>query len=317
MKWNALYIFLLWIFLLLGSCTKHHVILQGYIEGDLTNISSAFGGDLKVLNVTRGDRVKANQLLFKLDPEPEQSILFAAQAKHAEVELNLQNLIEGQRSTIIAGITAQLEQAKAELTFAKQTLDRYKNLVVKNAIDKASYDRAVSDYNAKQQKVSEISANLNEAKQGARKYLIEAQKQTVQSARLDVQKYRWQLEQKIKYVAKAGFVFDTFFTVGEYVPAGQSVVSLLTPDNIYIVFYIPERFLSSIHLKQLLHFNCDGCKKEMGRIYYISPKAEYTPPVIYSRESRDKLVYRIEADILNNKAVLFHPGQPVEVELEF
>jgi HlyD family secretion protein len=53
----------------------------------------------------------------------------------------------------------------------------------------------------------------------------------------------------------------------------------------------------------------------VGTVSYISPHAEYTPPVIYSQESRSKLVFMIEAVFDPGTSVNLHPGQPVDVHL--
>jgi HlyD family secretion protein len=50
-------------------------------------------------------------------------------------------------------------------------------------------------------------------------------------------------------------------------------------------------------------------------VSFVSPKAEYTPPVIYSRESRAKLVFLVEARPAAADATRLHPGQPVEIAL--
>ena len=79
---------------------------------------------------------------------------------------------------------------------------------------------------------------------------------------------------------------------------------------------MPEPLLSQLKLGTRIGFQCDGCKTTYATITYISPQAEYTPPVIYSRESRGKLVYRVECKMPSEVAVKFHPGQPVDVFLK-
>jgi HlyD family secretion protein len=65
---------------------------------------------------------------------------------------------------------------------------------------------------------------------------------------------------------------------------------------------------------QQIRVRCDGCAPNLtARISFVAPQAEYTPPVIYSNESRAKLVFRIEAR--PDGATPLHPGQPVDVVL--
>jgi HlyD family secretion protein len=91
----------------------------------------------------------------------------------------------------------------------------------------------------------------------------------------------------------------------------------LAPEDVKLIFFLPEEILSKIKIGQVIKFGCDSCKTNYpATISFISSKSEYTPPVIYSRRSRDKLVYRIEAQITANIASMIHAGQPIDVFLK-
>ncbi len=109
---------------------------------------------------------------------------------------------------------------------------------------------------------------------------------------------------------------DTFFVEGEWVPAGRPVVSLLPPGNVKARFYVPETSLSGIAIGRQIQIGCDGCPATIaGQVSYVSAQAEYTPPVLYSKESRSKLVFLVEARLRRRGAGL-RPGQPVDVRLK-
>jgi HlyD family secretion protein len=112
-------------------------------------------------------------------------------------------------------------------------------------------------------------------------------------------------------------VFDTLYVEGEFVQAAHPVVSILAPGNITIRFFVPENRLASLSMGQEVFVQVDGSEKiYQAAISYISPQAEYTPPVIYSRDTRSKLVFLIEAAFATSEAVSLHPGQPADVSLE-
>ena len=114
----------------------------------------------------------------------------------------------------------------------------------------------------------------------------------------------------------SGQVIDTYFRVGEKVPLDQPVLAILAPENIKVLFYIPEMQLSQIKLGQTIEFTCDSChNRTAAKISYISPTAEYAPPIIYSKDSREKLIYLVRADMPKDIAQKFHPGQPIDVYL--
>ena len=94
------------------------------------------------------------------------------------------------------------------------------------------------------------------------------------------------------------------------------MVTLLAPEAVKIRFYIPEAALATIKQGQHINVSCDSCKQPIpARISFIANSAEYTPPVIYSKENRSKLVFMVEAKLLDSKTFLLHPGQPVAVTL--
>ena len=108
-----------------------------------------------------------------------------------------------------------------------------------------------------------------------------------------------------------------FFAKGEWVAAGKPVVALLPPQNIKVRAFVPETQVGSIHYGDTTRVTVDGVTEPfIGKVSYISPHAEYTPPVIYSRESRAKLVFMIESVFDPQVSANLHPGQPVDVEFE-
>jgi HlyD family secretion protein len=127
----------------------------------------------------------------------------------------------------------------------------------------------------------------------------------------------WNFSQKQQSAPQAGLVYDTLYREGEWVGAGKPVVALLPPQNIKVRAFVPETRVGSIRYGESVRVLVDGVRESfIGKVSYISPRAEYTPPVIYSKESRDKLVFMIEAVFDSATAANLHPGQPVDVQFE-
>ena len=98
------------------------------------------------------------------------------------------------------------------------------------------------------------------------------------------------------------------------VPAGRPVLSILPPGNIKVRFFVGEAMLPKIALGDSIEVTCDGCRAGItAKVSFIARAAEYTPPVIYSLEERNKLVFMVEArtDTPDGLRV----GQPVSVAL--
>jgi len=289
---------------------------QGYVEGELLFMASPFSGILQTLSVHRGEKVTKGQSLFSLDPQPEQAQLAQATRELQQAKATLQDALSGQRETVLKAIEAQIKQASAELSLVKVRLQRTTTLYQKAAIDADSLDAAKTDYATKLEQLKQLKANLAEAKQGRRVDIIQAQRANVKALEAKVSQAAWALQQKIIAAPVAATVFDTYFKKGEWVEPGKPVVSLLSPENIRVIFFVPESMLAKIHLRQKVAISCDQCKKAINAtVSYISPEAEYTPPLIYSRESNYKLVFRIKAIPMPSDAMNLHPGQPVYVTI--
>jgi HlyD family secretion protein len=300
--------------LLLVSCENPDKnVFQGYIEGEYTHLSSSIGGPLQKLYVARGQTVTARQRLFDLDPEPEAAEYRRAVSNLESETFKLKDFILGQRPTVLAGIIAQREQAQANLALSKNNFERTCKLYQKGVVSKANYDEALAACQADQQKVSQFEQNLREAELGERQFRILQQTEQVKAAKAALEEAAWRLAQKSGRAPEGGFIYDVLFNEGEQVAAYQPIVSLLSPDHVYVIFYIPEPLRAKIAINDKIRFDCAGCPKYDAFVNYISSQAEYTPPVIFSRESKSKLVYRIQAKLPLTTATKVYPGQPIAV----
>lgn len=112
-----------------------------------------------------------------------------------------------------------------------------------------------------------------------------------------------------------GTVQQVYFRPGEMVAAGRPIVALLPPGNLRVRFYVPEAVLPQLAHGDRVKVGCDGCAADLtARITFIASSAEFTPPVIYSRDERSKLVFLIEA--VPEKPQELRVGQPIEVTLD-
>lgn len=135
------------------------------------------------------------------------------------------------------------------------------------------------------------------------------------TARASLDQAKWQVTERTVAAPASGVVADVYFRVGEVVALGQPVVSVLPPENKKVRFFVPESELASLALGAEVGVICDGCETDLkARVVFVASEAEFTPPVIFSREARGKLVFKLEAALLGNAQAL-KVGQPVEVEL--
>ena len=222
--------------------------------------------------------VHKNQLLFKLEQTSEDFDVDIAQ-------FNKKNL-EAQRQEILSQIQY------GDINYHRSLKMRQQNAASQNDLDLAKKDLAV----------------LNEQ--------LKAIDFQIKSSQIAIAEKHWQVVRKQNYATDTGIIFDTYFTKNEYVQGGLPVLSLLTKKNIKVVFFVSEKELSHIRLNAKVAIASDGSPKlATGTINYISKIAQYTPPIIYSRENRASLVFRIEARIDNPDLNQLHLGLPISLVL--
>ena len=265
--------------LLLTACSPaDDNLINGYIEGEYVYVSPAAGGMIDEINVVKGQKVKKSDKLFAVDKE-----------------IWLVNLQKAEND--IAAAREQQRAAEALLTNAEKEYNRAKALVKNNTVSKSNYDAKLANYDSAKAEVEELKALVSKAEQN----LLQVKKQ---------------YEQNIAVSKVGGVVDDVYFRIGEFAAAGNPIVSILPPENVKIRFFVNEKTVPQITYNQRVWVSCDGCAKALpAKVSYISPSAEYTPPVIYSTESRDKLVFMVEATFEHTADVL-PVGLPVSVRIE-
>ncbi len=304
---------------LLSSCSRSDPDrVQGYVEGEFVYVASPLAGALDSLHVQRGSQVKAGDPLFALDSTAEKAARDEAERRLAQARANLEDAKKGKRPSEIESIKAQLEQARAALMLSESEFARQQELMrVPGATAELEFDRARSTRDQHRQRVSQLEAELKTAQLGSRSDQIAAAEAEVRAREAALAKAEWDLSQKRQAAPQAGLVFDTLYRQGEWVPAGRPVVVLLPPQNIKVRAFVPQARIGTIHPGDAVHVTVDGVREPfIGTVSFISPRAEYTPPVLYSQESRDKLVFMIEAIFDPKIAINLHPGQPVDVQFE-
>lgn len=265
--------------LTLAGCQQNDQHYNGYIDADLTYLSSDYNGRIATLEVSRGQSVAAGELLFKLEQDSESRNVEISQTQQ-------QNLL------------AQQKELSVRLTYAQLNYQRITRLQAQGAASNDELDQARQNLKVLENQSAALTAQLS-------------------GNNLDTDQKIWQLQHKQNSAPESGIIFDTYFNPHEYVTGGTPILALITASNIKIIFFAPETELGKIHLGEKITFSSDGnSHAESGVISYISAQAEYTPPIIFSSEDRHKLVFRVEARLNHPDLTTVHLGQPVTLELQ-
>ncbi|QCP55052.1 HlyD family efflux transporter periplasmic adaptor subunit [Trinickia violacea] len=303
----------------LAGCEQRsgsHLTFQGYVEGEFVYLSSSQSGTLTQLSVQRGQTIAENAPVFTLESVDETAALQQAQHQLTAAQAQLADLLTGKRPPEVNVTKAQLVQAVAQANHAAEQLKRDEAQFRMGGISQQQLDDSRMNAQTTAAQMREMQNQVDVANLPGRGQQIDAQAAQVKAARAEVAQAQWKLDQKRVAAPRAGLVYDTLYRVGEWVQAGNPVVQMLPPQNVKVRFFVPEAIVGSLAMGRGVSIHCDGCAADVpATITYVSSEAEYTPPVIYSNESRSKLVFMIEAHPAVADAPKLHPGQPVEVRL--
>ena len=304
-----------------GGCARtspSSETVQGYVEGEFVYVSAPLPGRLAALSVQRGTRVKAGQLLFEQDNIQETAARDEAKLRLAQIRAQVADARKGKRPTELDATTAQLNLARTALRFSENELARQEKLLNARVVPVQEVDRIRSQRDQDRQRVAQLEAELGTARLGARSDQVAATEASMRALEAALTRSEWDLAQKRQTAPAEGLVFDTLYRNGEWVAAGRPVIVLLPPQNIKVRTFVAESRVAKIHNGDKAQVMVDGIPAPLsGTVSFISPQAEYTPPVIYSRESRQKLVYLVELAFDQATALKLHPGQPVTVTFGF
>jgi HlyD family secretion protein len=291
---------------------------QGYVEGEFVLLASPYAGQLQNLHVRRGEAVETGKPVFALEQASERAARAEAEERLRAAQARYDNLKAGRRAPEVEAVRAEVKQALAARALSSANLAREERLFKAGYTAKTRLDEARSAYERDVARVAEAEAQVKNALQPlGRDAERKAAEGEVAAARAALAQAAWRLEQKSIAAPVSGLVQDTFFVEGEWVPAGKPVASLLPPGNVKLRFYMPESILGSVQIGRPVEIRCDGCAAPVAaKVTYISSQAEYTPPVLYSRESRGKLLFLVEARPEPADGRKLRPGQPIEVSLK-
>jgi HlyD family secretion protein len=289
----------------------------GYMEADLVLVGSEQGGRVLTLSVEEGNQVKAGDPVFTLESSEQEAAVAAAKSRVEQAEAQLADVkAQLQRPEEINVLEASLNEAKAMLQVSTNNLERAQALFDKGWTTKAALDQTIAEHDRNQAAVVEAEKRITAAQLTGRSDMIDAAAANAEAARHALAEAEKNLSKRQVLSPADGSVEEVYFRPGEVVNAGQAVVALLPRRNLKVRFFVAEPVRAKLQVDQRVALSCDGCPPDLhAKINFIARDAEFTPPVIFSREQRQKLVYLVEARP-EGAATDLTAGQPVTVTLD-
>lgn len=287
---------------------------QGYLEGEYVYVAAPLAGRLDTLAVAKGATVAVGAPLFTLECAAEQAAQRQAAAQLTAAQARLADLGKGARPSELVATEARLAQSLAAADLSARELVRVTRLHDTQVLADEDFDRARLAHEGNLKLVAQLEAELATARLGGRTDTVAAAEADVAAARAAVEHADWSVAQKTQAAPRAGLVYDTLYWPGEFVGAAAPVVVLLPPENLKVRFFVPEAEFAALRAGATVQVTVPGRAAPIpARVSYLSPSPEYTPPVLYNRDNRSKLVFMVEAAVDPAVAPELHPGQPVDV----
>ncbi|MFN3457954.1 MAG: HlyD family secretion protein [Novosphingobium sp.] len=283
----------------------------GYVEGEPLLIAAPVPGTLASRPVTRGQEVERGAPLFTLDPRTTDAEGAQLAAQVAAAKAQAANLAQGRnRAPEQAAAQAALASARAQAARAGADFERIAALAGKGFASRTQLDAARAARDSASAAVQQAQAVLASGSLTAgRPEQQVAARASIGAAQAALQAQQRRREEIAPVAPAKGVVEQTFYDPGEWVPANLPVLSVLPDDQRKLRFFVPQERVARLKVGATVHFTCDGCGagERSAKISYISPRAEFTPPVIYSERARAKLVFMVEAAL--------PPAQPLPLGL--
>lgn len=288
----------------------------GYVEAETVYVAAPVSGRLAQRAVDRGVRVAAGAPLFSLDPETADADAAQLAAQVSATRAQAADLADPrQRQPDIAAAQAAVASASAQLTRAGHDYDRIAALAAKGFASRAQLDAARAGRDSASAALAQARAQVSAGQISAgRAGQLRAAQAQIAGAEAALRAQRQRRREIAPTSPSAGQVEQTFFNPGEWVPANSPVVAILPDDRRKLRFYVPEGRMAALKAGSIVRYACDGCgPPREAKVSYISPRVEFSPPVIYSERARSKLVFMVEAMLPASDQPL-PPGLPVSVE---
>jgi len=305
---------------LLGSivpgCVSDTVRIAGYVEGEYVRLGPIDTARIERIDVRRGERVEAGKVVAALEMTDAENAVAESEARLIQAQAQLENLRSGKRPEEIAVIEASLASGRAQQRESERALERRQDLFRRGVSSQADLDQALTARDVAGARVREFIANLEVARLAARPEEIRASENLVEQAKATLAQARWRLSQRRLVAPAAGRISDVLRRVGELSGPSAPVLLMLPDGAAKLMLYVPEALISGVKPGMRLDVRCDGCAAGLtASVTYVSPDPEFTPPVIYSAQTRQKLIYLVEARPDGGPQSALQPGQIVDVML--
>lgn len=291
------------------------VRLNGRIEATQVDIAPKVTGRVVEVKVREGDRVKAGDLLVRLDLGDTVLTVDREKASVQVAEARVRDLKAGSRRSEIAGADAEVSDRRAALALAQKELERQQFLLARKVGTERDLDRAKTDLDRARATLDNSESRLRQVREGPRQWQVQGAQEEVTRARAQLAQQTTVVEEAELRAPADALVVHRFVEPGQLVTPGQPSFTLAFTDRLFVRTFVPETKLGRVKQGQAAEITVDAFTDRTfkGRVAEIAVDAEFTPKAVETRQERINLVYGAKVDLDGGWNVPLVPGQPAEV----
>lgn len=305
-------------------------VYTGTVECDDVDVSNEISGIVTKVFVEEGDYIKKGDKILQFDVEALkiESKQASAALKIATAKFN--QLKSGATDEEIKKVKALVEQSKAivngkesEYQYRTENYNKMKKLYEESAVSKQSLEDAKllmdstrSALDSAKEQLESVQYQLEMILKGARPEEIEMVEGEVERAKAALEMIQYKISKEYVLSPVDGTIKTLYCDEGELVPAYSSIAKIVDLNSLWVKIFVPEKELYKVSLGQEVEISADflGGKKIMGKVFYISPEAEFTPKNVESKENKQEMVFAVKIRIIENMKEL-KPGMLVDINL--
>ena len=277
------------------------IFVSGNIEATEVDLSFRLAGQIKTLPIEEGDRVQRNQVIATLDSDPLIAQKGIAEAEIANARAVLDEMESGFRKEQIEAARALHKAAESKFLNARDEFNRYEALIKEGAISASQFDARATAFKVAKEEFENAGQRFLELETGQREEKVRAARATLDRAGWQVKRIQLDIEYSNLITPVTGVILVKANEQGEVVLPGATVATVAAIDEVWLKGYVGEVDLGKVKLGQQAEITTDSYpgKVYRGKVTFVSPRSEFTPKNVQTKEERVKQVFRVKITIPN------------------
>jgi HlyD family secretion protein len=276
---------------------------NGRVEATEVDIAAKQAGRIREILVKEADFVEPGQVLARMDVQTLEAELAQAQAqvRRAQSAKATAASVVAQRRSARATALAVVAQRESELAFAEKEFERAEAMVEKGFTSAQKLDDNRAKLNGARAALSAARSQVLEAASGiqaAESQVVEAQS-AIEAALATVARLQSEIADATLKAPRGGRVEYRIAQPGEVVGAGGKILTVLDLGEVYMTFFLPETVVGRVAIGAEVRLVLDVAPQRPipARISFVASEAQFTPKTVETREERQKLMFRVKAQI--------------------